>query len=434
MTNLSAIARPAAGIFFPLRPSLRLDPHSFSPTVLGKIVREAARANSFQDAAESLADLAEVAVSGRQVGRIAHEVGEQLQQARDQQVDDFQNHRLVPQTTVAPKLAVVSIDGGRLQIRAVDQGPGVHDPVWREDKIANLVTMSAPSHDHDPHPELPRCFTQKKEVVELVKGITSQGAMADVIDPTVEETVPLAVFEPSEDQPQSRWQPKPLVRTCVATTQDSEAFGPMVAAEAQRRNFFAAELKAFLGDGGLWIWTIHRIFFPKFEPIVDFVHVLTYVYLAAKAIGGGAQAIWERYLRWATACWQGRVAEVLEELRQALEGMTPPAESPKDKPNDPYHVIAKTIGYFEHNQTRMDYPRYRRQGLPVSSGLVESLVKQFNRRVKGTEKFWNEAQAETILQLRAAQLSEDDRLSKHLKMRPISPVRQYKTAKRRKAG
>ena len=61
-------------------------------------------------------------------------------------------------------------------------------------------------------------------------------------------------------------------------------------------------------------------------------------------------------------------------------------------------------------------------------------MKQFNRRVKGTEKFWNEDQAEMILQLRAAQLSEDDRLSKHLKTRPISPFRQYKGTKRRKTG
>jgi hypothetical protein len=294
--------------------------------------------------------------------------------------------------------------------------------------------MSTQSLDHDPHPELPRCFTKKKEVVELVQGITSQGAMADVIDATAEEPPPLAIFEPAGDQPASRWQPKPLVRTCVATTQDSEAFGPMVAAEAQRRNFFGAELRAFLGDGGLWIWVIHRLFFPTFEPIVDFVHVLTYVYLAAKALGGGVAAVWERYLGWATACWQGQVAVVLEQLRSALDGMTPPAESREQKPTDPYHVIAKTIGYLEHNQSRMDYPRYRRLGLPIMSGLVESLVKQFNRRIKGTEKFWNEPQAETILQLRAAQLSDDDRLDEHLKRRPISPFRQYKATKRRKAG
>jgi hypothetical protein len=401
---------------------------------LGKICREAARSTSFDGAAESLYDLAEVNFSGRQVGRIALEVGEQLRESRDQQVDDFQSHHLVAETDVAPKLAVVSLDGGRYQTRSQGQGRGIHDPAWREDKVADLVTMSTQSHADDPHPELPRCFTQKKAVVELVQGITSQGALADVIDPTAEEPVPLTIFEPAQDQADSSWPPKPLVRTCQATTRDSEAFGPMVAAEAQRRNFFTATLRAFLGDGGLWIWTIHRIFFPTFEPIVDFVHVLTYVYLAAKALGSGADVIWERYLRWAEACWQGRVAEILDELRRALEGIPQPAESPDEKPTDPYHVVSKTIGYFEHNQLRMDYPRYRRAGLPVTSGRVESLIKQFNRRVKGTEKAWNESQAELILQLRAAQLSEDDRLSEHLKKRPISPFRQYKATKRRKAG
>jgi hypothetical protein len=401
---------------------------------LGKICREAVRSPSFDAAAESLSDLAEVDLSGRQLGRIAHEVGDQLREARDQQVDGFQSHRLVAETDVAPKLAVVSLDGGRYQTRSEDQGPGIHDPAWREDKIADLVTMSTQSHAEDPHPELPQCFTKKKEVVELVQGIAAQGALADVIDPTAAEPVPLTVFEPAADRLDSSWPPKPLVRTCQATTRPSEAFGPMVAAEAQRRNFFAATLRAFLGDGGLWIWTIHRLFFPTFEPIVDFVHVLTYVYLAAKALGGGADAIWERYLRWAQACWQGRVAEILDELRRALEGIPQPAESREEKPTDPYHVVSKTIGYFEHNQPRMDYPRYRREGLPVTSGRVESLIKQFNRRVKGTEKAWNEPQAEMILQLRAAQLSEDDRLSKHLKNRTISPFRQYKATKRRKAG
>ena len=247
--------------------------------MLGQIVRAAGRSRSFQEAADGLADLAEVAISGRQTGRIAHEVGEELRQRRDQQVEAFQADRLRPEVTVAPKLAVVEIDGGRVQIRAEDQGRGVHDPAWREDKIAHLVTMTTPSHDHDPHPELPRCFTEKKSVVELVQGLTSQGALADVVDATAVEPSPLAVFEPAEEgSERPRWQPEPVVRTCVASTVDSETFGPMAAAEAQRRNFFAAEKRAFLGDGGAWIWMIHRTFFPTFEPIVDFLHVLTYIY------------------------------------------------------------------------------------------------------------------------------------------------------------
>jgi hypothetical protein len=417
---------------------LRLGSHNFSPAILGKIVRFAARSHSFKDASESLADGAEITISGRQVGRIAHEVGDQLRRDRDRRVEQFQGHQATPETPVVPRLAVVCVDGGRLQVRSEgpDQGPGAHDSCWREDKVAGLVTMSTPSHDQDPHPELPRCFTQRRQVVELVQGITGQGALADVVEPGTNEPPSLSVVEPPEEpaKPRPRWQPEPLVRTCQATMGSSEVFGPMVAAEAHRRHFFAAQARAFLGDGAAWIWTLHRTYFPRFEPIVDFVHALSHVYLAAKAIGGPAATVWERYLSWATACWQGRVAAVLEELGTSLKTMTPPSEGQEVKPTDPAEVIRLTIGYLAHNQTRMDYPRYRCQGLPTCSGLVESLIKQLNRRVKGTEKFWNPTQAETILQLRSAYLCEDERLTKHLADHPVESFRRYESTKRRKAG
>jgi hypothetical protein len=114
--------------------------------------------------------------------------------------------------------------------------------------------------------------------------------------------------------------------------------------------------------------------------------------------------------------------------------MPPPGNPAPLPPTDPYEVIRLTIGYLSHTEARRDDPRYRRAGLPTCSGLMESLIKQFNRRVKGTEKFWNPTQAETILQRRAASLSEDARLTKHLKTRPVSPYRTYNTTKRRKAG
>jgi hypothetical protein len=414
---------------------LRLDSHDFSPAILGKIVRAVARSSSFAAAAESLADEAEVRVGARHLGRIAHEVGGQLRDERDRRVEQFQSKTMTAEVPVAPRLAVVAVDGGRLQTRSEEsgRGPGAHDPAWREDKVANLVTMSTECHDDDPHPELPRCFTKKRQVVELVQGIAGQGALADVIEATAEEPPPLAVFDPTEESPDADWRPEPLVRTCQATLASSDAFGPMVAAEAKRRNFDAAQARAFLGDGGAWIWTLQRTYFPSFEPIVDFVHALAHVYLGAKAVGGSPTLIWERYLGWATACWQGRVTAVRDELRTILEAMPPP-EDDEPKPTDPCEVIRLTIGYLSHNQSRMDYPRYRRAGLPTCSGLVESLVKQFNRRVKGTEKFWKPTQAETILQLRAAYLSQDERLAKHLKDRPVSAFRRYQTTKRRKAG
>ncbi len=61
----------------------------------------------------------------------------------------------------------------------------------------------------------------------------------------------------------------------------------------------------------------------------------------------------------------------------------------------------------------MSYPEYRRLGLPISSAPVESVIKQLNRRVKGTEKFWVGEGAEGMLQARAAYLSEDGRAERY---------------------
>jgi hypothetical protein len=223
------------------------------------------------------------------------------------------------------------------------------------------------------------------------------------------------------------WPPKRLVRTCVATQQSSDMFGPLVAQEAYSRGFFDAPRRAFLGDGLKYNWTIQRKWFKDFEPIADFVHPLSYLYVAATAVAESQADRWKWYAEWMTGCWQGRVADVIQALKQWQERLGPLLPEEKPPGSDARVVVGKAVTYLENNQARMDYPRYRRLGLPNTSCAVESLIKEFNYRVKGTEKFWNRPEGtERILQVRAAVLSEDDRLSKHLLNRPGSPLRRYR--------
>ena len=283
--------------------------------------------------------------------------------------------------------------------------------------------MRSQTFDEDPQGELPECFRNQAYVEKIVNGLKSlknEGRENDAAsnDPSDKAAESARVG----DEQSSLWQPETVFRTCVSSLADSATFGSMMAAEADQRGFYTAAKQAFLGDGLAYNWTIQRRWFPTFTAIVDFVHVVEYAYTASKAIHDDVATRWQQYLAWVTACWQGRVGDVIEELRQWQARLGPLADGESPPENDPRSILQSTVTYLTNNTPRMDYPRYRRNGLPVTSSQAESLVKQISKRVKGTEKFFNDGSSgEAILQLRAAILCDDSRLETWIRTRPISP-------------
>jgi len=347
-----------------------------------------------------------ISITGRGLNKTAVKIGTEMVVERDARTESYFNGPLPrqhAQPTMPIQLACVSVDGGRMQTRTAKQGPGVHAAHWRETKTAGFFRMKTTSHATDPHPQLSRCFANQKRMHGLLPGLDETSSPAD---------------PPSKGD--SKWRPEVLFRTCLASLESSEQFGLMMAAEADARGFFAAERRAFLGDGLAYNWSIQKKHFPTFTPIVDFVHPVERLHAAARAVCDDQEQTWSQYVTWATEVWQGRVGEVIDRLARHSQSLGPP---PKDADEaDPRRVLAETLTYLRNNQSRMDYPRYRCEGLPVTSALIESLVKEMNYRVKGTEKFWNDGPSgEAILQVRAALLSDDDRLAKHLRSRPGCP-------------
>jgi hypothetical protein len=399
---------------------LRLDGHGYSPALLGQIVAAAAQLQSFQQAALALALLGGLSISPRHVGRLAHEIGTELAQHRDEQTVQHRRRQLPAQVALPPALAVVEVDGGRLFTRQPGCGPGVHQAQAKEDKIGCAQSLASRRHAQDPQPEPPAAFRDARRVTRLVQQVhgTPPGVAAAAEDAAAGTAQP-----PGGDEPW-RGAPRRRLRTCVATLRNSQAFGPMLAAEAQRRNFYAAAQRAFVGDGQHYNWAIHRAYFADFEAIADFLHVLCYLYLAGWAVGHDEAERWKQYEVWLRDCWQGRVGSVIAALADWQERLGRP---PPDEELDPYDarkLVAEALTYLQNNRSRMDYPRYRRAGLPVTSSLVESLVGEFNARVKGQDKHWNRPEeAEAILQLRAAVLSQDDRLARFCANRPGCPYR-----------
>jgi hypothetical protein len=214
----------------------------------------------------------------------------------------------------------------------------VHQPQAKEDKIACLVSMRSDTCAEDPQPEPPPSFRDARRVARLVRQLQGQAAA-----PADEPATDASVDAPEPARAGVRpGKPEPLLRTCVASLQNSRAFGPMVAAEAAARGFFAAERQAFVADGQAYNWQIQRAWFPHAEAIADFLHVISYVYPAAWAVETADPARWQRFEGWMTACWQGRVGEVLAELQTIQErlGRPPPGE---ELATDPRVVVAEAI-------------------------------------------------------------------------------------------
>ena len=417
----------AAGTFSPLRPLQRLDGHGYSPVLLQKIVTAGARLHSFADAAFAL-ELSGLSISARHVQQLTHEVGTAMAQTRDEQAQKRRRRELPPRVATTPAVVAVEVDGGRLRTRAPDCGPGVHAAENKEDKIACLVTLTEVEHAEDPQPEPPPSFVEPRRIQRLVQQMAGQAGEpppAASETPTKPTTDGEAVPPPaSVPDPQAEpWSPQRLVRTCVASMVRSGSFGPLMAAEAQSRNFYAARRRAFVADGQAYNWSIHRGYFADFVPIVDLLHVVCYLFKTAQAVEGETER-WPLYLRWLRACWKGQVAEVIQHMEGYQERVGRPPAGEDVPATDPRRLLAEALSYLRNNTERMDYPRYRQEGLPTTSSLVESLVGEFNARVKGKQKFWNRpGGAEAMLQVRAALLSEDGRLERYFAERPGNPYR-----------
>lgn len=403
-------------IFFPQRPALHLGERRYSPELQRKMVETDARVKSFAMTQVVTAIWCEQELSSRNIGRVVEEVGHELVAVRAQEVADFVHHRRQPEG-VDPKheLAAVFVDGGRVQVRDTDAPPGVHGERWQEDKIARLQTMKSTTFVDDPCPEPPACFLQPSLLADPPASRRAASPPS-----SAEENAGLWEM-PSVPEAAPSWAPQPLVRTCVATMQPLDTFRWQVQTEAKKRHFYTASQRAFVADGSSGNWSLWEHHFPDFVPILDFLHAASYLHGAAKVLGAATQGC-----DWVRDLWQGRGDAVRTALRVALDTRGIGSETLDEK--HPCFTLQRAWTYLTNAADRIDYPRYRRDGLPCTSSLIESQIKEFNARVKGSEKFWHESNAEALLQVLCWTLRDDGvTLENYFETRPTSPFRHRET-------
>ena len=393
------IAGDAGKFFFPLDRLLEIGTEGYSLKILEKIEYAGANAVSFKQAQQHLKILAGLEISDRHVEDLTERFGAEREKTRDEEVELMKEDKLEVKALNKPQVCAVYVDAGKAQTRQEDEGkgPGVRGQAWADTKVACLVTYQAREHAEDPQPEVPKKLMDRQTVKEICRQMATIHGRSQEGGPKPEQPNKHAVKKTEEAE--SIPKPEPLVRTAVATQEKIEEFGWMVAAEAKKRGFYEAVRKAFVGDGGNWIDPFGALHFPDWTQVLDFMHGMTHLYGGASAAyGKDTKESWALYKRLITKMWRGEVGSLIQMLENQVKRIGKP---PEDVPNtDPRKIVSLTLDYV------------RRLGLPISSAPVESLIKQFNQRVKGTEKFWHRNRLEAVLQCRAAYLSEDGRAQK----------------------
>lgn len=333
---------------------------NLSPKAAARVAREAAT-QSFDNAARALNIDWGTSFDGKQVQRWGEALGRTLVEARQEELQSFQAGRVPDSPENEHQLLVIGADGGRVQTREKNPETGSR---WKEDKVLTITSC--------------------------LKG---DGA----------------------DRP-----PQKLLTTCLATMEDAKTFGQLAHLEAEKRGIRKAVEVIGIHDGGNWIDPLWEEHFGCHRRILDYYHAAEHLHEVARAAsatdagGGGGGAVLAEQL--VTLLWEGKIDPLLDRLRELSAAAGEPSEA--DGPGHPRRVLSSNVGYFQRHRDHMDYPTYRSKGWPIGSGITESAVKLFGKRVKGTEQFWNVQGAEAILALRSKWLSEDERSTYYWLGRP----------------
>jgi hypothetical protein len=184
--------------------------------------------------------------------------------------------------------------------------------------------------------------------------------------------------------------------TYTGAIETAAEFSRRIYTEAHQRGWSRAQVKVVMGDGADWIWNICAEQFPGAVQIVDLYHARQHLWdLGIKLHPNDDKA----KRRWVMAHQHllddGKIEKLVAKLR-ALSTETPELTA----------SIRTEANYFARNADRMRYPKFRKQGLFVGSGVIEAGCKTvMGSRLKRSGMFWTVRGANAVIALRCCRYS-----------------------------
>ena len=359
-------------VFPPLDQELELLEGEYTPQVYGWLARLSGWM-PFAAAAKLTAALLGVAVSEPTVRRVGEAVGAAYVALQSEQTAKLE--RDAPPAPAGAARMVVSADGAMVpllhgewgEVRTLAIGVVVKRAKPRSAKRRR--STPAPAAD-TPQTTTPKAPPQKQRAKQLA-------APAGQAAPAAEEmhTVNISYF--------SRF-----------TT--AEAFTHLALVETHHRGLENAGEVAAVMDGADWLQQLTDYHCPKALRILDFAH-------AAQHIAEVAQALWSQ-----TSQTSQTSADILAWTQQWTESLQAKGPRPllaelrrlrKLYPDN--KPLRTNYAYLKKRQAQLQYPRFRQQGWPIGSGMVESANKLVvEARLKGAGMHWQRGHVDAMLALR----------------------------------
>jgi hypothetical protein len=325
-----------------------------SPALAGKVGRLTALLPSYQVAQRELAQQG-LAFHVKMVHGIATQLGAEVLTARRRDLEDYRLGQLPAGDELVGKRVGAGIDGGRVRLRT---------------EIRKTKERG-----------------RKKKRRRKVR--------VEWREPKV-----LIIFEMDEKARMKR-NSRPWIDGTFAGPDEAME---LLAMHLHRLGAAKARVVAILADGAPWIWErlewVQKRVGLRAEQVVlvlDFCHAVHHIGLALAGLGlqdDERQGVHKELRKMLRA---GKVMQVVKVLQ------THATDLPQDGP------VWVAIRYLEkHGQAgHMAYRELRRRGLPMGSGAIESAIRRVvNLRLKGNGLFWYEENAEAMLVLRAAALTD----------------------------
>lgn len=281
------------------------------------------------------------------------------------QVFERIGHRCIPQSNLWRE---AQVQGERLQAELDHQRAAV---------APERVVVGHERDDHD-----------------TPKGVSMDGGMVNIRGEGWKEFKAGVVYDVGQRPGQDPQSGEPVDLPCIETRHytavlgDVGQFAPALWAVAVAQDLPRAARSSVTADGAEWIWNLTADLFPDSAQIVDWYHATQHLAQAAHALFPDDDALadkWYRHMQ--TPLFRGEIWRITRPLLNA--------------------DLADQARYFEHHQRRMQYHEFREDGWLIGSGPVESEVKQFKARLTGPGMRWARLNAERMLIIRSAVLSDD---------------------------